>query len=301
MFHRPKNEDQNSNAAPAEPNAPAADKIEAAPLASADKPVPASSATNAFAPRTASNTTPPGAPAQPAAAAVQPAKNEPITEKETKAMTADKTETNTPAEGFSRPLDIPGTAAFQRPGSTGPQAPRVPATGYAPGAYGSMPAAANPYGSAPGTSSTITPEQARNSSRRLVVGEGITMSGEIESCDTLIVEGTVEAALKGASILDIAETGVFYGTVEIDECSIAGRFEGDITVHGRLTVKASGSITGSIAYKELAVEAGATVDGKMSPLNAAKKAEKKDGKGGKSKLGQQGGELPFSGHATAAE
>ena len=191
-------------------------------------------------------------------------------------------------EAYGRGLDIPGTSGFQRPGATGPQALRVPGAGYTPGNYSQF-----------GSSST----DARSSSRRLVVGEGITMSGEIESCDTLIVEGTVEAALKGASILDIAESGVFYGTVEIDECVIAGRFEGDITVHGRLTLKASGSITGSISYKELAVEAGATIDGKMSPLNAGKKVERKDGKGKiPSKApGLGGAELPFSGQATAAE
>jgi cytoskeletal protein CcmA (bactofilin family) len=210
---------------------------------------------------------------------------------------------NTPAdkndspasEGYSRPLDIPGTAAFQRPGATGPQTPRVPGSTYTPGTYGASTATA--YGSSP------SPSAATGSARRLVVGEGINMSGEIDSCDTLIVEGTVEAALKGASILDIAETGMFYGTVEIDECTIAGRFEGDITVHGRLTVKASGSITGSIAYKELAVEAGATVDGKLSPLNAnGKKSEKKDVKPGKKLGSAQGSELPFAaGHASAAE
>ncbi len=193
-------------------------------------------------------------------------------------------------ESYNRPLDIPGTSGFQRPGATGPQSLRVPGAGYTPGNY-------SQYGA--GGSS----DAARSSSRRLVVGEGITMSGEIESCDTLIVEGTVEAALKGASILDIAESGVFYGTVEIDECVIAGRFEGDITVHGRLSLKASGSITGSISYKELAVEAGATIDGKMSPLNAGKKVERKDTKGKIPSKGPSlgGAELPFSGQATAAE
>ena len=94
------------------------------------------------------------------------------------------------------------------------------------------------------------------------------MSGEIESCDLLVVEGTVEAALKGASVLEISESGMFYGTVEINEATIAGKFEGDLTVNGRLTVRATGSITGAIAYKELAVEAGATIDGKITPLGA---------------------------------
>jgi cytoskeletal protein CcmA (bactofilin family) len=105
-----------------------------------------------------------------------------------------------------------------------------------------------------------------SSDRTLTIGRGINMSGEIDACDHLLVEGTVEAALKGAKVLDIAESGTFYGTVEIEEATIAGRFEGDITVNGRLTLKASGIITGSISYRELEVEAGAVIDGRMTPL-----------------------------------
>lgn len=124
------------------------------------------------------------------------------------------------------------------------------------------------YGSTSSASSYSRPEPQAYSAadRTLTIGRGINMSGEIESCDHLLVEGTVEAALKGAKMLDIAESGTFYGTVEIEEATIAGRFEGDITVNGRLTIKSSGIITGSIAYRELEVEAGAVLDGRMTPL-----------------------------------
>lgn len=196
----------------------------------------------------------------------------------------DSTTTEGNAQG--RPLDIPGSpAGLQRAG----QAPRMPGTfpgsSYAPApspAYGSAQPAKAPEG------------------RRLVVGEGISLSGEIEACDTLIVEGTIEAALKGAKVLEIAETGVFYGTVEIEEATVAGRFEGDLTVNGRLTIRASGSITGAIAYKELAIEAGAILDGKVTPLSG--KGEKKS-EGSRSTQGQKkaparnehsGNELPFA-------
>lgn len=127
----------------------------------------------------------------------------------------------------------------------------------------------------PGASSsyatTTTRSPARSSSsgendRTLTIGAGITMAGEIESCDYLLVEGTVEAALKGARSLEVAESGVFYGTVEIEEATIAGRFEGDITVHGRLTIQSSGIVTGSITYKELEIESGAIVDGRLTPV-----------------------------------
>lgn len=145
-----------------------------------------------------------------------------------------------------------------------------------------------------------------SSDRRLVIGAGITMSGEIEQCDNLIVEGTVEASLRGASILDITETGVFYGSVEIEEAVVAGRFEGDITVNGRLTVTSSGSITGTIVYGELSVEAGASIDGRMSPLAAAAstgaekpKQEKvavspRNDNATETKAGNEDGELPFT-------
>lgn len=127
-------------------------------------------------------------------------------------------------------------------------------------------------GYTPSSPAAYTPPEAPSyagNDRTLTIGRGINMSGEIDSCDHLMVEGTVEAALKGAKLLEIAETGTFYGTVEIEEATIAGRFEGDITVSGRLTVKSSGVITGSIAYRDLEVESGAVVDGRLTPLKAA--------------------------------
>ncbi|OFW88262.1 MAG: hypothetical protein A3B66_10385 [Alphaproteobacteria bacterium RIFCSPHIGHO2_02_FULL_46_13] len=166
-----------------------------------------------------------------------------------------------------RSVDIPASP-FQRPGqppvaaAAAASAPAAAPARMAPAAYGGYPAA---YAATPAVSAASSADP---KARRLVIGHGITMSGEIESCDLLVVEGTVEAALKGASVLEISESGMFYGTVEINEATIAGKFEGDLTVNGRLTVRSTGSITGAIAYKELAVEAGATIDGKITPLGA---------------------------------
>ena len=115
------------------------------------------------------------------------------------------------------------------------------------------------YNSTQSNTSTSTSQ-----GRKLIIGEGITMSGEIENCDQLLVEGTVEATLNGAKLLDIAENGIFYGSVDIEEAVIAGRFEGDLTVDGRVTVTSTGTIKGTITYRELTVEAGANIEGKIS-------------------------------------
>ncbi len=194
------------------------------------------------------------------------------------------------ANAQSRPIDIPGNpAGLQRQ----MQPPRMP--GAFPGSYTT--------GTVAGSGYAVATNKAADG-RRLVVGEGISLSGEIESCDVLIVEGTIEAALKGAKILEIAESGVFYGAVEIEEATVAGRFEGDLTVNGRLTIRSTGSITGEIAYKELAVEAGATLEGKLTPLSGSQSVKKQDSRSTQTKKApvrneNAGNELPFADKAAA--
>lgn len=144
------------------------------------------------------------------------------------------------------------------------------------GAYSPKPATTTTAGfsSFPGTRNTTiettstTTTSSNNDERQLIIGKGINISGEIDACHHLVVEGQVDASLKGANILDIADSGVFYGSVEINEGSIAGRFEGDLKVEGRLTIRSTGTIIGSLSYGELEVEAGATIEGKIASLNA---------------------------------
>lgn len=177
-----------------------------------------------------------------------------------------------------------------------------PATGYAGGASYN---AGSTF-----SSSTTTPSTNydRDTGRKLVVGQGINMSGEIDSCDHLIVEGTVEAALKGAAILDIYEKGTFFGTVEIQEATIAGKFEGDLVVHGRLTLRSSAEVSGTIAYGELSVEAGAQMQGMIRPTSAmaaevatpAKKKTAKKLKAANNVEKEADTQLPFASDAATA-
>lgn len=205
----------------------------------------------------------------------EPSQNEPNKEplRMNESQVGKEADANIPSAPFGRPSNPTANAASVNPAISGGPAAR-PASPPSYGAY-----AGYGMGNIPGAAQNAS--QADSNARRLIIGQGITMSGEIESCDLLVVEGTVEAALKGASVLEIAETGMFYGTVEINEATIAGKFEGDLTVNGRLTVRSTGSITGAISYKELAVEAGATIDGKITPLGGVRGAssEKKSHKG----------------------
>ncbi len=111
--------------------------------------------------------------------------------------------------------------------------------------------------------------------KKLVLGEGIAISGEISNCDYLVVEGSVKADFTGSERVEIAETGEFKGSIETTDADIAGLFDGTLTVNGRLTVRANGKIKGTIHYQELAVEAGAVIEGKIGTITEDKKSTSK--------------------------
>jgi len=113
------------------------------------------------------------------------------------------------------------------------------------------------------------PNARRNSSvggdaeKKLIVGKGLSLAGEITSCDILVVEGKVEAKLTEGKLLEITESGQFRGSVEIENADIAGRYDGQLVVHGRLTVRSSGRISGMVKYGELEVNAGGQIIGEV--------------------------------------
>jgi len=126
-----------------------------------------------------------------------------------------------------------------------------------------------PRASSPATPGRRMPEVSRRSTtttsdgRKLFVGDGLSVSGEITSCDILVVAGKVEAKLTDGKLLEINETGQFRGSVEIENADIAGRYDGQLVVHGRLTVRATGRISGMVKYGELEVSAGGQIIGEM--------------------------------------
>jgi cytoskeletal protein CcmA (bactofilin family) len=116
--------------------------------------------------------------------------------------------------------------------------------------------------SKPATPSTPTkPETSQTATRKLVVGRGIVFSGEITSCDCLVVEGTVKANIAGCHDIDIAEGGLFTGSASVESAEIRGRFEGTLNVSGRLMVRATGRIAAEVRYHQIEIERGGEISG----------------------------------------
>jgi cytoskeletal protein CcmA (bactofilin family) len=99
--------------------------------------------------------------------------------------------------------------------------------------------------------------------RQLVVGREIVLSGQINSCDSLVVQGSVSANIAGCRQLDIARSGTFKGSASIENADIDGLFDGELTVTGRLLIRATGKVKGVVRYKEIEIERGGQIVGEI--------------------------------------
>lgn len=149
-----------------------------------------------------------------------------------------------------------------RPGAAAPNGSGYPASGSSstPSSLSPQPApqptpvlaAVNPV--AP---SAAAPE----GGSKLTVGPNIKLKGvEITDCDTLVVEGMVEATMD-SRVIQIAEKGAFKGSAEIDIAEIHGHFDGNLTVRQKLIIYATGKVTGKVSYGKLVIEEGGQLTG----------------------------------------
>jgi len=99
--------------------------------------------------------------------------------------------------------------------------------------------------------------------KKLIVGPGISLSGEINACERLVVEGSVQANLQDCRHMTITDTGLFNGNAAIDDAEVHGRFEGDLVVRHRLLICATGRVSGTISYGQIEIEAGGRISGSI--------------------------------------
>ncbi len=118
--------------------------------------------------------------------------------------------------------------------------------------------------SASTTAAAPTGAAAQEPGSKLIVGPNIKLKGvEITDCDTLVVEGTVEATMD-SRMMQIAEQGAFKGSAEVDLAEIRGVFDGDLVVREKLVIYASGKVSGKVRYGKVVIEEGGQISGEIS-------------------------------------
>lgn len=151
--------------------------------------------------------------------------------------------------------------------------PRNPREGLATPTAANHPSATPaivPAAPRPGTPAVAEPAARADESAgsKLIVGPNIKLKGvEIDDCDTLVVEGRVEATMVSRAI-QIAEHGAFSGKVDVDVAEIRGTFQGEMTARKKLVIHASGRVSGKIRYGKLLVQEGGEMSGDIGALSS---------------------------------
>lgn len=102
---------------------------------------------------------------------------------------------------------------------------------------------------------------------KLIVGPDVKLKGaEIEDCDTLVVEGRVEATMD-SRVIQITQNGAFSGKVGIDVAEIYGSFDGELTARSQLIIHSSGRVSGKIRYGKIYIEEGGELSGDIGAIN----------------------------------
>ena len=143
-----------------------------------------------------------------------------------------------------------------------PNSPLNTASGIVPAGTGmnkTMASVTSPLGSS--SSESTTSSSTTEGGSKLIVGPNIKLKGvEITDCDTLVVEGRVEATID-SRVIQISERGAFKGSAEIDIAEIHGDFDGDLTVRQKLVIYSTGKVSGKVRYGKVVIEEGGQLSG----------------------------------------
>lgn len=117
-----------------------------------------------------------------------------------------------------------------------------------------------PAGSVPGKAADET--ASGETGQVSLIGADLTVTGNIEASDDLVIEGRVDGDVK-CSTLIIGENGHVIGNIHAERVRLSGHVEGTVNTHD-LAVESGARISGEILYSRLRVASRGIIEGQMT-------------------------------------
>ena len=126
------------------------------------------------------------------------------------------------------------------------------------------------------TSSTNVFRPAKGSAK-VIIGNGVSMNGEIKKADEVQIDGEADIIVKTDNLV-VGATGELKGNIETHNADVWGKFDGDIKASGTMTIQEDGVVSGKIEYQNLQIKLGGKISGdiKLSDKIQPIKKESKD-------------------------
>lgn len=113
-----------------------------------------------------------------------------------------------------------------------------------------------------------------SSQQATVIARGVTLEGNFQAQGDVVVEGRVKGSLSTTGALTVGTEAVIEAEVKAADASVAGTIQGNVTVSNRLELRPTAKIVGDVSTQVIAIEAGASLQGRLS-VAAPKVAEGK--------------------------
>ena len=108
-----------------------------------------------------------------------------------------------------------------------------------------------------------------------LVAPGVQITGDVAFTGGLRIDGRVAGKLVGqtadgqpASLLVLSESGRIEGSVRCSDAVINGAVSGDLDIENFLELQSNAVVTGTIRYRQLKMDVGATVQGQLLKVKA---------------------------------
>lgn len=96
-----------------------------------------------------------------------------------------------------------------------------------------------------------------------VIGEGLTIEGELTGDDEVVVHGTVRGTLTTTDAVSVASGGVVEADLTASSVTVAGQVTGNVVAQERVDIQAGGRLVGDIKSARFTIADGASFKGSV--------------------------------------
>ncbi len=104
----------------------------------------------------------------------------------------------------------------------------------------------------------------KNKQNLSILDKDLTIDGSISSTGTLIIKGKVNGAIEGQSLLIAQEGKVVSNMTKVENMTVGGIFQGEMSVTKELVILSTGTCSGKVECKDLIVENGGILNAEVS-------------------------------------
>ncbi|HEY3234298.1 MAG TPA: polymer-forming cytoskeletal protein [Polyangiaceae bacterium] len=96
-----------------------------------------------------------------------------------------------------------------------------------------------------------------------LIGDGVTVEGEVMAEEEVVVQGTLRGRLSSTDAVSVGGSGVVEADVTGTTLSIAGQVTGDVNASERVDLQAGGRLIGDVRAARLTIADGASFKGNV--------------------------------------